>query len=185
MKLKRKALILLIASVLTIAFCQLHVKKGYATISSITLTNPDDGYHSLDTTPAFIFQPVSDVNVTINCTLYVADVASGDVQATNDTATSITCNRTLTVAGTPYEWYINATDEDETGKSAVREIYVVPSTGPIDIPDYDDQLPDSEEQDNKGALGLAGVVAVCAIIIFVTTMFGHRKQFSRKHLRRR
>jgi len=179
-KIKGKVQVLIVLLILmSMAIIHINVKPAHATILSITLTSPDDGYHSLDTTPAFIFQPVSNVSTTINCTLYVNDVASGDVQATNNTATSVTCNHTLTVAETPYEWYINATDSDETSKSTVRNIYVVPDTGPIDKNGKPTPKPDDYEPDQEGpklkAHEIVGSIVFFLFLGFLIVMFGGKR----------
>lgn len=189
MPLKKISLYIVLLMVSTLLLGCFHMKTVNADILSLTLTSPDDNAHVLDTTPAFIFQPVSNVSATlINCTLYVADVASGDVSATNDTATSVTCNHTLTVAVTPYEWFINATDANETVKSAVRNMYIVPSTGPIDKDDQadrQDHVPDDSKPKDSKTFEIASTVAFFAVLIFVSTIFRFRKQFNRKHFRRR
>lgn len=110
MKLNRKSLTLI--AILAIAIplsMSLNVEKAHAVINTLTLTSPANNTHLMDTTPDFIFLPVSNVSLTkINCTLYVEDIASGDIEATNNTETTITCNHTLTVSEDPLEWYINA-----------------------------------------------------------------------------
>ena len=187
MKVNRKTLeLILVLALATSLTMRLNVEKAHADFITLSLTSPANNAHSMDMTPDFMFLPVSNVTLTqINCTLYVKDIASGDIEATNNTETTITCNRTLTVSADPYEWYINATDADETVKSEVRNVYVVPSTGPMDIPDDYEELPDSDQEDMSPALRIAGIVAIIAIVLVVSTVFGFRKQFSKKHVRRR
>jgi len=191
MKLKRKSLTLILVLALAIPVSmRVNVEKAHAIIDTLSLTSPANNAHSMDTTPDFIFLPVSNVSTTINCTLYLADAASGDVQATNNTETTITCNQTLTVSGDPYEWYINATDTDETAKSEVRNIYIVPSTGPIDIPDdYDlEEDPRSSTGPKIGLTQIAGTIAFCAVIIVLGVMTGGGKALAhsaRRHFKRR
>lgn len=188
MRLKGKSLILIailaIATALTIS---LNVEKAHAVINTLTLTSPANNTHLMDTTPDFIFLPVSTVSLTkINCTLYVEDIASGDIEATNNTETTITCNHSLTVSEDPLEWYINATDADGTYKSEVRNIYIVPSTGPIDIPDDYDVEEDQEVQTGPRITltQIGGAIAFCAVIFVLAVMTGGGKALARSTQRR-
>jgi len=182
MKLNRKTLTLIVVLAFAIPLSlHLNVKKAHAIIGTLTLTSPANNTASMDQTPDFIFLPVSNVSATINCTVYVNDVASGDVQASNNTETTITCNQTLTVSGDPYEWYINATDTDETAKSELRNIYIVPSTGPIDIPDAYDHEEDQEVQSEPRITTkeIFGVILLFAVVFIVISVSGKGKSIIR------
>lgn len=159
---------------LSIAVIHKNVKIAHATVTSITLTSPANNTHSMDTTPDFTFTAISDNDTSITCDVFVNGVASGNITATNNTATTITCNQTLTVSGNPYEWYINGTDPEGTTKSAVRNIYVVPSTGPIDIPDGYDHEEDQEVQSRPSITSkeIVGVIVLCAFVAILAVMFG-------------
>ena len=90
--------------------------------ASITYTSqsPVNMAQTLDTTPDFKFTPVSTVNATFDCTLFVDNVAYGSTTATNNTETTITANDTLSSGD--HNWYINCTDSDGTFQSEVRTI---------------------------------------------------------------
>lgn len=169
MKMNKKTLTLILVLALAIPLSvSLNVRKAHA-VTTLTLTSPANNTQLMDQTPDFVFLPVSTVSLTlINCTVYVGDVASGDVSASNNTETTITCNHTLTVSGYPYEWYINATDADGTYKSEVRNIYVVPSTGPIDIPDYViPSEPDPQPSPRIPVKEIAGLIVLCVAVAFL------------------
>lgn len=176
LKVNRKSLVLMAVLVLTTTLViHLNVKTAHADIISLTLSSPSNNFPSKDQTPDFVFLPVSNVTLTkINCTVYVNGVASGDFEANNNTATTITCNHTLAVSGDPYVWYINATDSDETVKSAERNVYVVPSTGPIDIPPTYDYEEEEEIQIGPRitVTQIAGLIALCLIMIVLGVMTG-------------
>lgn len=176
MKVNRKILTLIVVFSLAIPVTmRLNVKKAHAIIGTLTLTSPANNTHSMDQTPDFIFLPVSNVSTTINCTAYVNGVASGDFQASNNTETTITCNHTLTVSGDPYEWYINATDTDETAKSEVRNIYIVPSTGPIDIPEDYEEDQELQTEPRITPKEMLGIVALVVMVLLVVNFSGRRK----------
>lgn len=188
MKLNRKTLVLIaVLAIATPLIISLNVNKAHAKIDTLSLTSPANNAKSKDTTPDFIFLPVSNVSTTINCTLYVNDIASGDAEASNNTETTITCNWTLTVSGDPLEWYINATDTDETAKSEVRNIYIVPSSGPIDIPDGHDYEEDEESQTRPKITSkeTLGVIAFCLLLAVLAVIFGGRKMTQGNPCRRR
>lgn len=81
-------------------------------------------------------------------------------------------------------------DADGTYKSEVRNIYIVPSTGPIDIPDDYDQEEDQEVQTGPRITltQIAGTIAFCAIIIVLGVMTGGVKALghsAKRHFKRR
>jgi len=175
---KRKILTFMVILILVLSIAVIHenVKIAHATVTSITLTSPANNTHSMDTTPDFTFTAISDNETSITCDVFVNGVASGNITATNNTETTITCNQTLTVSGDPYEWYINGTDQEGTTKSAVRNIYVVPSTGPIDIPDgYDKEDKEVQTRPSITSKEIVGVIALCAFLAVLAVISGGKR----------
>lgn len=80
-------------------------KIGFAT-TTISITLPDNFKYINDQTPTFNFT-VSGDYATYNATLKIDGVERGTSSVTNNTASSITCNTTLTSEGI-YNWSIEA-----------------------------------------------------------------------------
>ncbi len=98
-------------------------KYAYNTVTSITLNSPANQTATNDNTPDFNFTPISDINTTFSCELFIDDTGYGaNDSVQNDTATIITANSSL--SDSEYNWYINCTDVNGTSKSETREITI-------------------------------------------------------------
>ena len=90
---------------------------------SVTLMAPIDFYNTSDTTPDFIFNVTDDVNLTLDCTLYINSTPHGtNGSVINGTSTTITVNDSLDMGG--YQWYVNCSDGVNNNMSASRTITI-------------------------------------------------------------
>ena len=94
-----------------------------ATITSYSGLSPANANVTTDTTPDFSFTPVSDINATFSCELFINNTGYGiNASVSNNTATTITANASLSDA--TYTWYINCTDVNGTVNSSSRTITI-------------------------------------------------------------
>jgi PGF-pre-PGF domain-containing protein len=105
-----------------------------AEISSISLSSPANNSVTGDTTPDFTFTPLSNINTSFSCELFIDDVGYG-VNSTvqNNTLTTLTANATLTEGSK--EWYVNCTDVNGTNQSNIQTLTIDTSNPTITI-DY-------------------------------------------------
>jgi hypothetical protein len=84
--------------------------------------SPGNNYYSNNATPTFNFTPVSNASLSMNCTLFIDEVAYGSAEVNNNTPSAITANDTL--AQNPHVWYVNCTDIEGIYSSGPRNITI-------------------------------------------------------------
>lgn len=102
----------------------------FATFTSITQNSPANDTHTADTTPAFVFTPVSDINTTFNCSLIIDSVvAAQNLSVNNNTPTTLISG---VLAEGAHTWNINCSDVNETASSLVFNI-TIDTTAPAAV----------------------------------------------------
>ena len=87
----------------------------------VTLNTPINNFNTTNSTPAFNFNASGNFSA-YNCTLYIDSLPHGTSEISNDTATSIVTNATLTNA--THSWNVTCTDSDGVSNSTKRTLIV-------------------------------------------------------------
>jgi len=96
---------------------------AWATIQAFNLSYPTNNLWTNNNQSGFIFQPVSNINTTFSCELFIDDVGYGiNATTSNNTQTTITANASLSDGS--YNWYVNCTDANGTDKSTTYVLNV-------------------------------------------------------------
>ncbi len=118
----KKEVKLCLATLLGVLLFAILFFSAKATITSITLTSPENNSWTNDSTPDFTFTAISDIDDNFTCELFIDGSGYGVENVTNGTATTITANNSLSDGS--HNWFINCTDVNGTTKSETRIINV-------------------------------------------------------------
>ncbi|MBW2980709.1 hypothetical protein KY360_04815 [Candidatus Woesearchaeota archaeon] len=125
----KKQIILSLVILAVLSVLSIGVSAGAPTV---TLTSPGNDTWASSNQPDFVFTPVSQVNITLSCELFINDSTYGtNATSDNNTATTITASSAL--ADGSYGWNINCTDSSSTVQSETR-ILKVDFTLPVITP---------------------------------------------------
>lgn len=112
-----------IFGILIIMFAILLASFASATISSVTLSAPDNGTWIPDTMPLFSFTGVTTLNTTISC-LVTADGSSVGINATTENSTMTTIPSNTSFSEGSIFWNVTCTDANNSLTSNTFEVQI-------------------------------------------------------------